>query len=206
MNESESPPTVLVFLKAPRPGDVKTRLARQIGTAAATALYRQWAERQLRVIPAGWRVEIHFAPPDACYEMRAWLGADLNYHAQADGDLGARLRNAFAATLRAGARRVIAIGADCPSLDTACLQQAAAALASSDLVLGPARDGGYYLIGLRREAPELFADIPWSTAGVFATTLARADALALDVHILDEKEDIDDLAALTRAQHRGPGS
>jgi len=193
-------PTALVFLKAPRPGLVKTRLAREMGEQAATAIYRTLAEEQWRRIPANWRAEVHFTPRDAETEMRAWLGERGTFRPQSEGDLGARLATGFAEAFRAGASPVIAIGGDCPELDGDCLESARLALHNNDLVLGPAMDGGYYLIGLNRPVPELFEGIPWSSPRALAVTLERANAAALRCRLLDRKEDIDDATSWARYQ------
>jgi len=196
---------LLVFLKAPRAGTMKTRLAHDLGDAAAARIYRALVERQLAALPSARNVEILFSPDDAEPEMRRWLGDAFDYRAQGDGDRGARLTRAFAAAFSAGARRVVAIGGDRPDLDAACLLAAQAALTRSDVVLGPAADGGYYLIGLRRMASPVFADIPWSSPTVLATTLDRCAAAGLSHERLGEKEDIDDLASWRRFENR-PGS
>ncbi|MEO6568661.1 MAG: DUF2064 domain-containing protein, partial [Opitutaceae bacterium] len=104
--------TALVFLKAPRPGLVKTRLAREVGEQAATEIYRTLAGEQWRRIPGNWRAEVHFTPHDAETEMRAWLGERGIFRPQGEGDLGARLATGFAAAFRAGASPVIALGGD----------------------------------------------------------------------------------------------
>ncbi|MBI2517028.1 MAG: TIGR04282 family arsenosugar biosynthesis glycosyltransferase [Opitutae bacterium] len=193
---------VMAFFKAPRPGTVKTRLGREIGHEPATALYRRMAEEQLARIPAEMRAEVHYAPRGAKPDMTEWLGK-RHYRAQAGGDLGARLNHAFLTGFRRGYRPVLAIGADCPDLDAACLRRAVLLLGSHDVVLGPATDGGYYLIGLRAPAPRLFADIEWSTSTVLADTVQRAKAGGLSVAQLEERLDIDDLASLK--QHLGTG-
>jgi uncharacterized protein len=195
-------PTVLVFLKAPRFGYVKTRLAGTLGSAAANAVYRELTERQMAEIPAHWRLEVHYAPRGARPEMRPWLGKRPRYRLQRGEGLGARLTNAFGAAFAAGASRVFAIGADCPDLDAASMRLASQALNATDVVLGPAKDGGYYLIGLRRHLPSLFAEIPWSSDEVLRTTLRRARALGASIHLLEEREDIDDAAALRRYRLR----
>ncbi|MEO6003401.1 MAG: TIGR04283 family arsenosugar biosynthesis glycosyltransferase [Opitutus sp.] len=192
---------VLVFLKAPRPGTVKTRLARDLGDAEATRIYRFLVEQQLAALPAERAVEIVFSPDDAEVEMRRWLGDAYDYRAQGGGDLGARLNRAFAAAFAEGRRSVIAIGGDCPDLDAACLASAHDALARRDVVLGPAADGGYYLIGLRKMA-EAFTGIPWSSPAVLATTLQRCADGGLTSTLLAEKEDIDDLASWRRFEGR----
>ena len=197
-----SAPVVLVFLKAPRPGFVKTRLAAEIGDAAATKLYRHLAERQVAAIPAKWRTEIHYAPRGARTTMTDWLGSRPSYRLQRDVDLGARLTAAFAQAFEHGAERVIAVGADCPDLDAAWLGTAAARLDKADIVIGPARDGGYYLIGLRRPTPAVFEGIPWGTSGVLQETLARVRDLDAEVALLAEKEDIDDGPSFRRYRQR----
>ncbi len=128
--------------------------------------------------------------------MRAWLGLRFVYRAQIGGDLGRRMSHAFTHGFQRGYGAIIAIGSDCPGLDEACLRRADELLGHTDVVLGPATDGGYYLIGLRRPEPRLFAGIEWSTATVLATTLARIQECGLSYALLEEKDDIDDLAAL----------
>lgn len=193
------PPVVLLFLKAPREGFVKTRLAAEIGAAEATRVYRRLAERQFAAVPADWPVEVWFAPADAEAEMRAWLGARPVLHAQPDGDLGARLTRAVDNAFARGASGVLVVGGDCPELDEETLREASAALVGGrELVLGPATDGGYYLIGLARPMPRVFADIPWSTADVLSATLHRASECGVVAALLLAKDDVDTLADLRR--------
>lgn len=191
-------PVVMAILKAPRSGLVKTRLGRQIGFDHATRIYRVMAERQLRSVPDGFRIEVHYVPRGAAAEMRAWLGANYRFCLQSGGDLGNRLASAFARGFRRGGKEIIAIGADCPGLDGECLTEAARRLKKADVVLGPAADGGYYLIGLRRPAPQLFEGIAWSSENVLRQTLQRVTACGLSCELLSVKEDIDDLEGLQR--------
>ena len=186
------------MLKAPRVGLVKTRLGRQVGFDQATRVYRAMAERQVGRVPETFRLEVHYAPRGAGAEMRAWLGTARHYCVQSGGDLGRRLTSAFARAFRRGAHEVIAIGADCPGLDGDCLAEASSRLRKADVVLGPAADGGYYLIGLRRPVPELFTAIAWSSEKVLSQTLERAAAGGLSCELLSIKEDIDDLESLRR--------
>ncbi|HEX9781244.1 MAG TPA: TIGR04282 family arsenosugar biosynthesis glycosyltransferase [Opitutaceae bacterium] len=195
-------PLIVLFAKAPQPGLAKTRLAAEVGEEEAMWLYRLLVERQLRAIPAGWPMEIHYAPRNAGPEMRAWLGGHHAYVPQSAGDLGERLQSAFAHSFAADARAVIAIGSDCPELNAGDFLQAEEVLQRKDAVVGPARDGGYYLIGLRRPAPQLFADVPWSTAQVFATTISHLENAGLSYELLGVKDDIDDVASMRRvARH-----
>ena len=195
-------PVVVLMLKAPRLGQVKTRLAAAIGEGAALEVYRRLAERQLAAVPPGWSVAIHFTPPEAESEMIDWLGSlrpDLRFVAQSEGTLGARLTSAFDAEFRLGSGRVLVIGGDCPGLSGGILNSAASALEVSAIVLGPAIDGGYYLIGLKEPCPELFKGIDWSTAAVLAQTLARIRASNLEWATLPILEDVDDSESLIRA-------
>jgi hypothetical protein len=167
---------------------VKTRLAATIGGAAANQLYRELAERQLAVIPSHWRFEVCYAPHGARREMVAWLGRRTRLRLQEGNDLGARLTTAFRTTFERGSKRVLAIGADCPDLDASCLNAAANALDDCDTVLGPAKDGGYYLIGMRRNLPRLFEDIAWSSSTVLRATIERARESKASVRLLVETD------------------
>ncbi len=191
MNRRSSPqPVVLLFVKAPRAGLAETRLAAELGEERAIDIYRAMVERQLREVPPSWQVEIHFTPPEAETEIRTWLGASRHYYPQSDGDLGRRLRKAFGAAFARGATTVVAVAGECPELDRATFQEAAARLARADLVLGPCAEGTYYLLALRRPAPELFDNIPWNSDQVLATTLARAKLFGLSRELLTPKEGI----------------
>ena len=185
---------LLIFLKAPRAGFVKTRLAAQLGNAAALAVYRTLVETLLHRLAELPAAELRFAPDDAAPEIRAWLRPGWTAAPQGHGDLGQRLIAAFDSTFADGAERVVIIGSDCPDVSLCDLESAWAALHHHDVVLGPATDGGYWLIGLRRRAPELFTDMPWSTNRVFAETCARCQRLHLRVQMLRELADVDEPA------------
>lgn len=198
-------PHLAVFLRAPRLGQVKTRLAREIGDEAALEVYRGLAEHQLVRVPTGWAVDVCYTPDGAGAEMRAWLGERRTYSPHGDGDLGVRLARALAAGFDRGAPAVLAIGGDCPSLDENGVLAAAEALRRVDVVLGPASDGGYYLVGLKQPHPALFQAIPWGTPAVFRETVERIRSAGLCWAQLQEREDVDDLASLRRqAGHRWP--
>lgn len=195
-------PTIVFMLKAPRRGFVKTRLAATTGSETAVDIYQLLVERQLAVLPAGWPVAVHFAPIDALAQVTGWLEPrrpGLRFVAQGAGDLGARLAAAVKAEFERGATSVLAIGGDCPGLDDTLLLKARAALADADVVLGPAVDGGYYLIGMKAPHLSLFQGIAWSTPAVLGQTRARCRDLLLSRVELPILEDVDDAAAWERA-------
>lgn len=197
-------PTVLLFLKAPREGQVKTRLAKTIGTKDALAAYCKMATKQVEEIDPKWNKRIHYTPTDALSEMRNWLGCDRVYVAQNDGDLGTRLSTAVEQHFQNHAGPVFLIGADCPWLDSHVLQNAAKAISKSDIVIGPAHDGGYYLLGLNQSTPSLFEGIEWSTKKVFNQTIEQAKAANLSIVELSPLHDVDTIEEWTHAQQAFP--
>ncbi len=189
---------VLLFAKAPRPGSVKTRLAEAVGADAAAAAYRAVGARVARQVAARHALTVWYHPPDALNEMRDWLGAHA-FEAQQGADLGERMARAMERHFARGDRPVIAIGADAPGVTAATIDAAVVALANADVVVGPAMDGGYYLLGLKRPVPALFRDIPWGASNVLQLTEGRSRADDLRVARLGLLRDLDtaeDLAAL----------
>ena len=192
---------LLVFARVPALGRVKSRLAAGVGQPAALAVYRELlAITNAAIVEAGVPATVWLADTAAAEPSTAEAG-EWAAHAsrcQPEGDLGARMTTAFAAAFVAGAGRVAIIGTDCPGLRASHLTQAFAALETADVVLGPATDGGYYLLGLRQPQPEFFRNKTWSTASVLADTVADARRLGLRVALLSELRDVDtaeDLAA-----------
>lgn len=188
-----APTELLVFLKAPRAGRVKTRLAKDLGKTRALAAYRLLVETLMNNLRDTLPATLCFTPPESESEIITWLGADHRYEAQRNGDLGARLAHAISRAFGRGAGRVIVLGADCPDVVPDDLHRADELLETSDVVIGPARDGGYWLVGLNRAVPELFQDIEWSTQHVCAQTTERAAALGLQVETLRTLTDVDTL-------------
>ena len=183
-------PPLAVFLKAPRLGTVKTRLAAEIGERHALRLYRVLAARTLTAVrAAGLDAIIWYSPPDARTEMEFWLGDAWELRPQVTGDLGARLVAAAHAVPRG--HPWIAIGADCPALTASMLREACAHLERTGFVIGPARDGGYYLIGGRTPLPDVFTGMPWGTDRVLAETRARLTRISAAWHELPTLRDVD---------------
>jgi rSAM/selenodomain-associated transferase 1 len=192
--------TALVFVKAPAPGRVKTRLSPPFSAEQAAALYRAFAADCLGAAEAaaGAAAVVAYEPHED-WPDPSWLRTPPpEWFPQEGADLGARLAAATGKAFIDGADRVVVLGSDSPHLAPQRIEEAFARLSTAPLVLGPARDGGYYLIGLREPAPSLFDDIPWSGPEVLKATLARAAELHWPVHLLDEMEDVDDAGSLAR--------
>ena len=182
-------PALALFLKAPRSGTVKTRLAAEVGDRRALRLYRVLVARTLAAVrEAGLDATIWFTPPDAVNEMRFWLG-EWDFRPQASGDLGARL--AAAARAIEPGRGWMAVGADCPRLSAEHLREARVIVQRGELVIGPSEDGGYYLIGGPTPLPDLFSGIPWSTDRVLEETRARLERAGVGWQELPVLRDVD---------------
>jgi len=200
------PAAIVIFTRLPEPGKVKTRMIPALGPEGAADLQR----RMTRLVVArasayccgtGGRLVVAYEGGSAG-EMRDWLGPGAVYVPQTGATLGDRLLHAARTELDRGAEKVILIGADCPRLNAAHLRRAEFGLEDTDLVFGPADDGGYYLIGLKRLIPALFADIPWGTGTVLALSLERAQGEGVEPFLIDSLPDVDvpaDLADATAA-------
>lgn len=190
---------LILFTRYPQPGKAKTRLIPALGAAGAADLHRQMVEQTLAEIKqlqelVQLSVEIWFAATEDTAQtqrqMQDWLG-DWDYSPQSNGDLGQQLIAANQMAFNSGMQQVITIGSDCPGLKAGLMQQAFGLLNQHDLVLGPAQDGGYYLIGLRRHLPELFCNITWSSERVLQQTVEIASGLGLSVAYLETLADVD---------------
>ena len=197
---------LLVFAKQPVPGKVKTRLAEALGPEEAAGIYRTLGRRVVDQVRAGpFRTVVYFDPPTATDDVAAWIGSEgLELRPQAPGDLGDRLDAAFREAL-GEAETAVVIGTDAPGVDAQGVDRAFCQLEVADVVIGPAADGGYYLLGLKSPTPELFREIPWSTSDVLPATLDRARGLGLDIAILPALEDVDTLEDYLRLEQGSPG-
>lgn len=186
---------LIVLARSGEVGHVKTRLIPALGAEGAACLHAAMVARTLSVARrfralAGVGVELRVSEGVRCAALAEAEG-EFVLARQTGADLGQRLASAFAQAFREGAPRVLAIGTDCPELDPPLLVEAHQALARADLVLGPARDGGYYLIGMRAFCPALFEGIAWGTQEVLAQTLAGAKRAGLTEHRLRPLADLD---------------
>ena len=199
---------LLVFAKAPVPGKVKTRLISKLGARGAASLYKALLQRTLRMATAAHvcPVQLWCVPhPRQAFFIACRRDYRVELHRQRGADLGQRMHHALNATLQ-NSPYALLIGGDCPALGSAELRFALAALSSGrDAVLGPAEDGGYLLIGLRRPGPDLFSGIAWGGAKVLAATRQRLRRAGLDWVELPLGWDVDrpaDVHRLKRGRFR----
>jgi hypothetical protein len=201
----------LVFVKYPLRGAVKTRLARTIGQETAVEVYRCLVADTLTLArEAGFRPWVFFHPGAARRAMIEWLGPDLAYEPQRGRDLGERMYGAFQRAFRECCRAVL-VGSDTPDLPPALVQEAFHSLEGHDAVLGPAFDGGYYLIGLTPTSllPALFQGLAWGSALVLERTRQLVEEKGLSFHLLPPWGDIDEyedlMSLLDRHRDLPPG-
>jgi rSAM/selenodomain-associated transferase 1 len=193
-----------IFAKEPVAGRVKTRLCPPLSAAEAAAFYRSCLEETVAAMGGAGFDLVLFFEGEADYFRRAFPG--LRLLPQGEGDLGERMERALRTLFADGFGAAALIGSDTPDLPVALVEEAFVVLRHADVVVAPAGDGGYVLVGERRHVPELFRDIPWSTAGVLAATRQRAVDLEVDFREAGGWEDIDDLVSLQRLLVRSPGS
>jgi hypothetical protein len=192
---------LIVMTRYPRPGHVKTRLIDALGSEGAAALHTRLARHCVRrmhaaALGSGIQLEVR-ATGATAGKVRRWLGRDVSVRDQGEGDLGTRLAAAAQSAFDAGAGAAVLVGSDAPDVGGVHVRAALDALAHQDVVLGPALDGGYYLVAVAarsaaRSVPALLGpQIPWGTADVLEATRAVARDARLSVHLLDPVADID---------------
>ena len=184
---------IILFTKYPDPGRVKTRLIPTLGAQDAALLHREMAEHTLKTIKnltqsEEFNFEVRYSGCEV-EQMRKWMGSDLQYRNQGEGGLGNRMAKAFDDAFNQGMDNIIVIGTDCPEISPRILKDGLRLLNNYDIVLGPAIDGGYYLIGLAKMVDGLFMDIPWGTDRVFELTQKVAKELKLKSALLKKLND-----------------
>ena len=196
---------LILFLKYPEPGKVKTRIAKDIGNKSACAIYRQMAEGIIRNIVIKnqkfYDVHIFFTPKNKEDKIRDWLNIDVFYRRQEGKTLGERMFNSLKQLFQLeDYKRGIIVGTDCPMIDVPLIENAFRILEKKEIVIGPSRDGGYYLLGMSKPDSkyfqwmsmyDLFMDITWSTDKVFDQTMEKIRKNNLSCHILQTLFDID---------------
>jgi hypothetical protein len=200
---------ILFFVKYPEPGEVKTRLAASIGPDKAAELYGNFVLDLLEKLESTQLpFKICFHPEQKKDLMMGWLGDGYEYIAQKGVNLGERMAAAFLEAFAGGHSRVTLMGSDFPDLPRSFLEESLGALNTHDTVIGPAMDGGYYLIGFRHETffPQAFEGMQWGTEGVFRQTLSILKAHRRQFYVLPVWNDIDTMEDLRQLIERPEGS
>lgn len=186
---------LIIFTRYPRAGHTKTRMIEALGPAGAADLQRQLTEQAVQTAEnlagrCSLNLEIRYWG-GSLGQMQKWLGPNRLFCEQGPGDLGEKMARAFTEAFEDDYHQVMLIGADCPHLSPAILATGFSRLADHDLILGPASDGGYYLIGLTRPCPDLFRHRSWGSNLLLAETVAAAKRSALNLYLLEELPDVD---------------
>ncbi len=209
---------LVIFTRYPEPGSTKTRMIPELGAEGAADLQRRMTNHLVSKVKTlikqrSLPVEIRFEGGNERL-MRQWLGASFTYRHQGQGDIGRRMERALADGFQDGYTSIVIIGSDIPDISSAIIHQAFEELEKNNLVLGPAGDGGYYLIGMQKAEevkayPELFRAISWGTNKVLSQTMAAADQLGIGYALLNTLKDVDrpeDLKVWNRALRSEPNS
>lgn len=186
---------LVIFVRNPISGKVKTRLAKDIGDERALEIYLQLLQHTLEITRGlSFRKFIYYADEVSDYDL--WSVPGYTKRKQNGNDLGERMLDSFKELFDQGFTRIIIIGSDCLQLKTETLEKAVTLLESNSAVIGPASDGGYYLLGLTKFYPDLFTNKPWSTDQVFAKTIDDFVKQGISYALLEELSDIDDVTDL----------
>jgi rSAM/selenodomain-associated transferase 1 len=198
---------ILFFVKSPEQTTVKSRLAEAVGVKMAQELYRNFVLDMLDTLSdvtmeGRHDLKVCFHPPKAGPDIRAWLGDACDYEPQQGNDLGERMQNAFQSSFASGYRRVLLLGSDAPDLTSEIITEGLSRLTTHAAVIGPAGDGGYYLLGFQSQTflPAIFSGMPWSTGEVYARTREVFRRTHTNVFVLPTWRDIDTLSDLQHLQ------
>lgn len=191
--------TLIIFVKYPQAGFVKTRLAKEIGNEEAALIYRRFVETILKQTnDTNFNRFIFYTPAHKRSQILEWLGHHLDTFAQEGKGLGQRLSNAIESAFRKGAKKVVVIGSDIPAIDKKIILKAFKGLENNESVIGPSSDGGYYLLGLSSFNREIFKNISWGTNKVLKETINKLKRLGLRFNFLEKLSDVDNLNDLLR--------
>ena len=180
---------LIIFVKNPKLGKTKTRLAATVGKKKALEVYLQLLEiTRSVVLQADCTRHVFYSDE---IESDAWDEDKFNKHVQEGDVLGERMKNAFNQVFALGAKKVVIIGSDCPQLSAEIIEDSFRILDDKDACIGPAKDGGYYLLGMQKPLPFLFEEKEWSTNSVFADTISDLVKNQLTYSLLPELSDVD---------------
>ncbi|MCB0395621.1 MAG: TIGR04282 family arsenosugar biosynthesis glycosyltransferase [Flavobacteriales bacterium] len=201
-SESESRSTLMVFVKSPVAGTVKTRLAASIGDAEALSVY----ERLLRITlnaaeGCGKDIRKMLWYSGEWDGLKKWNTSRFEPCRQPEGDLGERMDAAFRDAFRDGASKAVIIGSDCPYITAHVIEEAFDMLDHHDVVIGPSMDGGYYLLGSTAYHPWIFEGMPWSSSGLLEQTIKAVSGHGRRYRLLHELQDVDTEEDLVRWQN-----
>ncbi len=191
---------IIVFTRFPVEGKVKTRLAKNMGNKFAVSFYRVCAEHTfkelLKVKETGSEIFLFCSEGNEIEQVMKWAGNDFNYYSQQGNDLGLKMQNAFETVFKKGYKKAIIIGTDAPDVSMNIVQSAISVLNNYSVVIGPANDGGYFLLGFKSKLIDLFSGIEWSTDSVFNSTIEKLNNSKTHYFVVDELTDIDTLEDL----------
>ena len=190
---------IILFVKYPQPGKVKTRLSKDIGPDKAAVLYTCFINDILASLSnINADIHIYYNPPNTYKKFKAWMGTAYSYSAQRGNNLGERMNNAFFESFKKGYSKTVIIGSDSPDLPVRILKKAFSSLKTNDAVFGPAYDGGYYLIGFKKSGffSGIFKGIPWSTEQVLKKTRSKLKKAGIKTSMLTRWRDVDTLRDL----------
>ena len=182
---------LIIFIKNPVKGKVKTRLAATIGDDMALVIYQKLLKHTLNIVEHVAAHKFIFFS-DAIEESIGYINTPVDKFVQSGNDLGEKMNNAFEQLFKNKYERIIIIGTDCPCITTNILEEAFSKLNDNDVVIGPAADGGYYLIGMKQMQNTLFDNIAWSTSSVLYSTIDKCVNNKLSYTLLAELNDVDE--------------
>jgi rSAM/selenodomain-associated transferase 1 len=186
---------VIVFARLPQKGKVKTRLAKKLGEDFAVAFYKSCAGYILNecrnILSNNTAIYVFYPADNDVNFIKDWIGNDFRYLPQRGEDIGQKMNNAFKDVFSEGAEKVILIGTDIPGISSCIISDALNVLTENEVVIGPAEDGGYYLLGMKKQYDILFENIKWGTGSVLASTLDVLANNKIEFKLMPELIDID---------------
>ena len=191
---------LIIFIKNPVKGKVKTRLAATIGDDMALEIYKKLLKHTLDIVEHV-AVDKFLFFSDTIEESIGFVNTPVYKVIQSGNDLGDKMSNAFERLFKNKYKRIIIIGTDCPGITANILEEAFSKLNEKDVVIGPAVDGGYYLIGVKQKQSNLFDNIEWSTSAVLNSTIGRCKKNNLSYTLLEELSDVDEEKDLIHFEH-----
>jgi hypothetical protein len=195
---------LITFIKNPELGKVKTRLAKSIGETNALMVYKQLLLKT-KEVTAAVETDRFLFYSNQIDHSDDWSPKYFKKYLQVDGDLGEKMKRAFQQVFAAGNNPVVIIGSDCFDITSEIIESAFKSLDNNDVVIGPANDGGYYLLGMNKLYPEIFTGIEWSTDSVFERTINQVKQLNKKIYLLPELIDIDELSDLQASSFDSSG-